>query len=364
MKRHFELDELPCPDNADRLREACNRQLREKDLRPQSILIDSGVETFVTSDAWLDMLDWHTLAQTKGLQPRMLPSLRADEAFAFDLPHYREWITRVGKRTGLIVNGLGDLLGALRARLDAFAAAGCVLSDHGLDSVGYAACSESEAETIFGHILNGQAPSAVERTQLETFLLLWLAGEYAGRGWTMQLHIGARRQTSSRLAAAAGKAGGYAVMCAAVDDTALVSLLNAMEGGAGLPRTILYSLNAAEYDWMACLSGSFVQEGVPGKVQLGPAWWYNDHHDGIERQLRAVAAYGVLEHSVGMNSDSRSFLSSVRHDYFRRTLCNLLGTWAQAGRLDPDGPQVVRLLDAICHRNARTMLEPVIPTSS
>lgn len=359
MKQHFGLDELPCPDNADRLMEICNQRLRENEVRPQSVLLGAGVEAFVTSDAWLDTLEWHHRVLEEGRQPRMRPSLRADDAFAFDSPGYREWLVRLGNETGHAIGSLGGFLRQLRTRLDAFAAAGCVLSDHGLDVVRYAACTESEGETIFQFILKGQQPTQAESAQLETFLLLWLAGEYAERGWTMQLHIGARRQTSSRLAAAVGKAGGYAVMRASVDDTALVSLLDAMEGGAGLPRTILYSLNANDYDWMASLSGSFVQDGVAGKVQLGPAWWYNDHHDGIERQLRAVSAYGVLKHCVGMNTDSRSFLSCVRHDYFRRILCNLLGMWVEAGRVSFDDLLNSDLLGAICHRNARAMLEPL-----
>ncbi|MBC2602568.1 glucuronate isomerase [Puniceicoccus vermicola] len=358
LAKYFQVDEPLSPENASEIREVCNQRLQEADFRPQALLQQSGVETFVTSDSWLDSISPHLRARQEGLQPQMFPSLRADAAFAFGSTEYPQWLQSLREVNGHPLQSLADFLEILSKRLDDFNKAGCRLADHGMDTVVYAPCSDGEAEAIFAKILTDHIPSEDEVAKISTFLILWLSGEYTKREWTLQLHMGARRETSSRLAGLSGKAGGFAVMRNRVDDKALVSLLDQMEHRASLPRIILYSLHAADYDWMSCLSGSFVEEGLSGKVQLGPAWWFNDHHDGIERQLRSVAAYGVLAHSVGMNTDSRSFLSSVRHRYFRRILCNLVGEWVEAGRLDPENPSTALLLENICFRNARNLVQP------
>ena len=364
LERFFGIDEQLSPKNAPHIWDQANERLSQPGFLPQSLLQSANVECLVTSDAWLDTLDYHQQAKADCLKPRLLPSLRADDAFAFESPAYLKWLNRLGQATGIGIHSLGTFLEALLKRLDVFDTSGCVLSDHGLDIPAYAACTEAEAESIFKQILNSAACSASEYRQISTFLLLWLAGEYTRRGWTMQLHMGARRETSSSLAGKVGKQGGYAVMRASIDDDAVVALLDAMESGAGLPRTILYPLNTLDYEWVASLSGSFVGEGMPAKVQLGPAWWYNDHYDGIERQLRAISSYGMLAHSVGMNTDSRSFLSSVRHEYFRRILCNLIAQWIKVGRVNASDMYSGGLIEAVCYRNARDMLGLLTQTIS
>lgn len=355
LAKFFGISETLSSSNAASIWSRCNERLAQDDLKPQALLAGSGVETFVTSDSWLDPLDSHHQAKVNGLQPQMLPSLRADDAFAFTKSGFADWLERLGQQTDTKVNSLSAFQTALYQRLNDFGAAGCVMSDHGIDVLRFASCSAAEAEVYFKKVVDQLSLSDLELAKLSTFLLLWLAGEYTERGWTMQLHLGAQRQTSSHLADSVSKPGGYAIMHASVDDEALVSLLDAMESGLGLPRTILYSLSTNDYEWMSCLSGSFVEAGKPAKVQFGPAWWYNDHNDGIERQLHAIASYGVLHDFIGMNTDSRSFLSSVRHDYFRRILCNIFAKWVEMGRMPFDS--VEPYMRAICYQNAKQYLK-------
>ncbi len=356
LRNFFGIEAVLTQENADSVRRQVNERLGEEAALPRSLLKLAGVETFMTSDGWLDNLEWHRQCREAKTDPKMLPSLRADQALEVDSPGFVAWLGKLTDTTGKDTATLRGFWEALEARLDAFAAVGCRLSDHGIDHLFFEPCSDSEAETLFKKAASGQKLEAGEADALRTDLLVRLAGAYARRGWTMQLHIGAQRKTSSRLASVAGKAGGYACIGSSLDVATLVCLLDAMEERGGLPRTILYPLNPSDYEMLGSLLGSFVEDGVPGKLQLGAAWWFNDHRYGIERHLEAVSAYGLLGRFIGMVTDSRSFLSGVRHEVFRRILCAHLGDLIERGQLPNEPYLILPLLRNVCYNNARQMI--------
>ncbi len=356
LQRFFGIEEILTPTNAEEIRRRCNDRLKEPELRPRALLRQAGVEVFVTSDQWLDPLDNHRKALAEETQPRMLPSLRADEALAVDSPGFPKWLEKLAAHTGREIVSLTDFQEALRHRLEEFAEAGCCISDHGIDQLFYEECPPDRAADLFAEVTAGKPLGGPKAAALKTHLLTFLSNQYAKRRWTLQLHVGAQRQTSRRLAKAAGKAGGYACIGSTLDIAILARLLDALEQQGGLPRTIIYPLNPGDYEMIASLCGSFVEDGMPGKLQLGPAWWYNDHRTGIQRHLAALANHALLGRFIGMTTDSRSFLSSVRHEYFRRVLCDQLGEWVEIGQLPNDPDWLGRLIRAVCHDNAAGFL--------
>jgi len=302
LKRYFDISELLSPESASRVWATCNERLGDSNYTARRLIARANVECLCTSDRLPDDLQAHARLAKSGFPTRVWPSLRVDEDATFD----RSLITE---------------------RLDFFQQRGCRLADH--------------AVTGFGS--DG---------------LRAYAREYGRRGWIMQLHIGAQRHTSTRLRQLAGPAGGYATIGPSCDIPGLCRFLDDLEQAGCLPRTILYPLNPADYAAVATLTGSFAEDGVRGKIQLGPAWWYNDHAWGIRQHLDALASYGLLSTFIGMTTDSRSLLSMVRHEYFRRVLCDWLGDQVQAGALPADDQLLGPLVRAVSYENARRCLFP------
>lgn len=291
LKRCFGIGELLSPDNAARVWDQCNAKLRSPEFTARQLITRAKVECLCTSDRLDDELEAHARLAESGFKTRVLPSLRDVERLD-------------------------------AARLDEFQRLGCRLADHAV-------------------------------TDFDDEKLRLLGCEYGRRGWIMQLHIGAQRQTSTRLRNIAGPAGGYATIGNSCDIPNLCRFLDDLEKEGCLPRTILYPLNPADYAALATLTGSFAEDGVRGKIQLGPAWWYNDHALGIRAQLDALASYGLLSTFIGMTTDSRSLLSMTRHEYFRRVLCDWLGDQMEAGALPDDEKLIGRLVRAIAYENAK-----------
>jgi glucuronate isomerase len=264
-------------------------------------------------------------------------------------------LSLLGGLTDVSIDSLSRLYEAIGRRLDQFDELGCRLSDVGLEDIPEPP-EAGELSATFDRLRSGKAVSEDEHRNLAAAVLLRLGGEYARRGWTMQLHIGAQRETSSRLRRVAGPAGGFACIGNAADIERLARFLDALESDAGLPRTILYNLNPTDSVPFATISGSFAEDGVAAKVQLGPAWWYNDHLGGIKAQITAIADYSLLSNSVGMTTDSRSPLSYIRHEYFRRVFCNLVAEWVDADRLPRDEGFLRRLVANVCYNNANQTL--------
>lgn len=353
LERYFGVTEPLNERNAGALFAHCNQMLQQPTHRARQLLSKANVEFVCTSDALLDDLGFHVRLAESGYAVRVIPSLRADDALAVESPTWGDWIKRLGSLVGIEIRDLESYEAALAARIDAFAEAGCFVSDHGIDDFGYVSVAKSVAADRFRSRLAGETLSLAEQTQLRSHLLEYFGREYARRGWAMQLHLGAQRTTSSRLKGIAGVTGGYATIGRQTDVAMLCRLLDALETSGGLPRTILYSLNPADYAAFACVTGSFAEEGVVGKIQMGPAWWFNDHDLGIKWQLDAISRYGLLSASIGMTTDSRSLLSMTRHDYYRRVFCDYLADQIEAGLFPDDAELQVTYVRRVCYENAR-----------
>jgi glucuronate isomerase len=356
LRRYFGIEEALDARSADRIWRAAEARLAEPGFTARGLLRQRRVAAVCTSDRLLDDLAAHTALAGATDAPRVLPSLRADDVVAVEAPEYDAWLAKLGERAGGAVRDYDAFRAAVGARLDAFATAGCRLSDHGLDEVAYVSTAEADTAALFARRVAGEDLGAADLVRLRSGLLRWLGGEYARRGWILQLHLGAQRRTSSRLRRLAGPAGGYATVGRPVDVPALCAWFDDLERDGGLPRVILYPLHPADFTSLAVLTGSFAEDGVAGKLQLGPAWWYNDHAAGMRAQLDAVAAHSLLSGFIGMTTDSRSLLSMVRHEYFRRVFCDWLAGQVRTGLLPDDSGQLGALVRAVGFGNARRAL--------
>jgi len=327
----------------------------------RALLALAPVACVCTSDRLLDDLADHRHLAGKLNATRVLPSIRADDALAVQSRDFPSWVQALGERTRVSINGLDDFLAAIEVRLEDFAVHGCVLSDHALDMFDYATTPASEADRAFRRRLEGRALEPGEVRALRSHLLAHLGTSYGRRGWAMQLHLGAQRDTSSRLRERVGPAGGYATIGQPANIGALCRFFDDLEREGVLPRTVIYSLHPGDYAPLAALPGSFTEEGVAGKVQCGPAWWFNDHVLGIRHHLDAISHYGFLSSFIGMTTDSRSLVSMTRHEYFRRILCDYLGEQAAAGRLPDDFALLSDCVRRIAYDNARHWLRLPLP---
>ncbi len=356
LKRFFDVDEALSPATADKIWETGNARLATPGFSIRGLLARTGTACVCTSDRLLDDLSPHATLAGLGGGLRVLPSLRADDVVGVDAPEFTDWLRQLGAATGIAVKDYDGYRAAVRKRLDEFSRLGCRLADHGLDNFSHEVVSEADVARLFARRLAGESLSAAELLRLRTGLLGFLGREYSQRKWIMQLHVGAQRRTSSRLRRLAGPAGGYSGIGPAVDVAALISWLDELEHAGALPRTILYPLNPADFVPLAVLAGSFVEEGVPGKLQLGPAWWFNDHAAGMRAQFDAMANYGLLSAFIGMTTDSRSALSMVRQEYFRRVFCDWLGEQVEGGALPSDLAELGGLVRDVSCDNARRFL--------
>ena len=340
MKRFFDYDGPIDAAHSAALWSHCNSLLEREDHSMIAFLRSVNAKRLTTSDDLLDDSSLHRKAsEAHGID--ISPSLRGDSILGFS-SHFL-------KRLAPSDSSLDSFLEAIRGRLDVFGADGCRLSDHSLDDgFLFVRTSRDRAAVLFGRI---PELNPAEFSELKSFVLEWLGTEYARRRWVMQLHVGARRNTSSRLRAAAGPAGGYASPGSCINIGNLCDFLDSLDSEGLLPKTILYNLNPADNAAFANLTGSFSESGMQ-KVKFGPAWWFNDHMYGIEANLEVLASHSLLSQSVGMTTDSRSVLSFSRHEYFRRILCNWLGEKVRRGHLLADEALLGGMVQDICYKNA------------
>ncbi len=346
LDRYFDIRTPLDSSTADRVWDAANERLSSPGFTARGLLSRANVRCLCTSDRLLDDLGSHRALARSDFAVRVLPSLRGDDITALE----PKWMAQLG------ADSHDGFTAAVVERLDAFDALGCRLADVALDDFTYVECEEPEAASLFARRLSGKALEAAEEVKLRSWLLGFLGRECARRGWILQLHIGAQRRTSSRLRRCAGAAGGYAAASGPCHIPSLCGLLDDLEKAEALPRVILYPLNPADFAALAILTGSFTGDSVAGKVQLGPAWWYNDHALGIRAHLDAISHYGLLSTFIGMTTDSRSFLSMVRHEYFRRVLCDWLGERVERGDLPDDPGLLGSVVRDVCHDNAESQL--------
>jgi glucuronate isomerase len=362
LQRYFDVDEPLSGKNAHEVWAAANSKLKNDAAFSVYEIFDKfKVYAVGTTDDPADNLEWHQkIAATKQTATLVLPSWRPDRALNIEKPDFAEYIAKLGTAAGRTIANLDDLLAALKDRLLFFDKAGCRASDHALEYPPFAVAEdgsvgvawEKEAANIFVAVLKGGKPTPREVDVYKTFVLNILAAEYHDRGWAMQLHFAALRAINARMLAAIGPDTGYDVIHDQPVAANLAKFLNLLEARNKLPKTILYTLNPKDYYPLATIMGSF-QGDIPGKMQLGSAWWFLDNRDGMEEQMKILGNVGLLSRFIGMLTDSRSFLSYPRHEYFRRILCNIIGVWAEAGEIPHDFGLLSGMVKDISFGNAQ-----------
>lgn len=353
LVRYFGITESLDERNADEIWAATGELLATSRLSTHGILQTFSVETLCTTDDPADDLSYHAGLAASDLPTRVLPSFRPDAALAVHRPDFfTAWCDRLAAAANREIRSFVDLLGALDERAGAFHAVGCRLSDHGLDSCPANPCPDAEAAAIFSRARAGLAASPDEQRQYAAVVMRFLGQLYARRGWTMQLHLGALRNANGRLFRALGPDQGCDSIRDCPQAESLARYLDALDSEGLLPKTILYNLNPADNYVFATMIGNFQDGSMAGKLQLGSGWWFLDQQEAMEWQLNALSNLGLLSRFVGMVTDSRSFMSYPRHEYFRRTLCNLLGADMERGRVPKDFGLVGRMVRGICHDNA------------
>jgi glucuronate isomerase len=353
LRRYFGIEELLSPETAESIWNKCNEMLSDDSFSARELIKRSNVKVLCTTDDPADTLEYHAkIARDKKFGIKVLPAFRPDRGLNIDRPGFKQWVGKLEKSAGRKISGYSSFREAISDRLDYFNSMGCRLSDHSLEPVVYSECSDEEASEIFEKAMNGWKPEPGEADKYRTNLLTFLGARYSELGWVMQLHIGCMRNNNSRQFGLLGPDTGFD----AIDDTAvarpLSRLLDKIDTVAGLPKTILYCLDPGANETISVIAGCFQGGGIPGKVQFGSAWWFNDHLDGMKRQMMVLASTGLLSRFVGMLTDSRSFLSYARHEYFRRILCNILGEWAENGEAPDDVALLGRMVRDICFSNA------------
>jgi glucuronate isomerase len=347
-------DRLLDPDSARGIFDACNQRLAEPSFTASGLLEQYRVKVVCTTDDPTDSLEHHLAHAQSPRATRLLPTWRPDGAMALaDLEAYAAWLARLEAAANLSIGSYSELLDALQRRHGFFHQAGCRLSDRGLDIVPDVHCTPERARVLFAKARSRQPLAAEEQEALRWRLLNDLAVLDQQRGWVMQLHIGALRNVNSRMRRTLGPNTGFDSIGDAPLAGPLARLLDELDREDHLPKTVLYNLNPADNELLAALAGSFQDGSVATKVQYGSAWWFLDQLDGMERQMNALSNLGLLSHFVGMLTDSRSFLSYSRHDYFRRLLCNLLGHDVRRGYVPDDHSLLAPLVKAVCFDNAR-----------
>ncbi len=353
LARTFDIHQPLKAHTASEIWTACNDKLASEGYSARNLLARGNTQCICTSDRLLDDLAAHEALAASDYRVKVLPSLRADDAINVSGADFAHWCQQLGSATGVQIDGLESFQVALGRRLDLFDARGCRLADVALDDFAYHSVKPQEVDALMRRCIGSQTLDGQQASGLRGAILVVLGEQCAKRGWILQLHMGAQRATSTRLRKLAGPAGGYASLGNACDIPSLCRLLDDLEFRDALPRTILYPLNPTDYAALATLGGSYAQDGVAGKVQLGPAWWYNDHQLGIAQQLQLAANHGLLSVLIGMTTDSRSLLSMTRHEYFRRVVCALLGDWMTQGQLPWDFDAVGGLVSDISYHNPR-----------
>ncbi|MGY3087937.1 glucuronate isomerase [Hymenobacter sp. UYAg731] len=354
LQRYFGITELLNKDSARRIYDECSAKLQTPEYSVQSLLKKMQVETLCTTDDPADSLEYHQAIAVAGFGVNVLPTFRADKAMAVDdARSYNAYLDKLATAAEVEINTFADLETALRRRHDFFASVGCRLSDHGLEHIYAAEYTAEEAAAIFLKIRSGSELTHAENHQFKAAMLVLLAEMDWEKGWTQQYHIGALRNNNSRMLRALGPDTGWDSIGDFPQGRALSTFLDRLDGQDKLAKTIIYNLNPADNDLMATTIGNFNDGSVAGKMQFGSGWWFLDQKDGMEKQLNALSNMGLLPRFVGMLTDSRSFLSYPRHEYFRRVLCNLLGNDVENGELPADMELLGRTVQNICYGNAR-----------
>jgi glucuronate isomerase len=362
LKRYFGIDELLNEQTAEAIWEKANALLNTSDFSAREILKKFRVQVVCTTDDPSDDLSHHQRVNTSETGFRMYPTFRPDQALRVHEPDkFNPWLNRLGQSSNTHIHSFTTFLDVLKMRHDAFHAHGGRMSDHGLPYCYANPCTERQAAAIFDKVRSGAPASSDQHEQFASFLMLFFGHLDAEKGWTKQLHLGALRSVNSRKVRELGPDTGFDCIGGWPQAQALCAYLDLLERENALPRMVLYNVNPADNYVFATAAGSFQDAATAGKIQYGSAWWFLDQKEGIESQLNALSNTGLLSRFIGMVTDSRSFMSFPRHEYFRRVLCNLLGREIEAGELPNDIELIGNMVRNICFENARGFLGLKLP---
>lgn len=355
LQRFFGIEKTLCPKNADEIWEETGKKL--KNMSARSLISSSNVEAVCTTDDPADTLEYHILlAKDDSFKTKVLPTFRPDKAVNITAADFPEYIAKLADVSGVEIKNTDGVIEALLKRADFFNEIGGRISDHAFVYVPFEKASDSEIDAIFAKAMVGEAVTDYEADCYKTKIMLALGKKFHQLGWTMQLHIGALRNNNSRMFEKLGPDTGFDSVADDKIAAKLAMFLDALDAEGSLPKTILYTLNPVHNFVIGTMLGNFQSSEAPSKIQFGTAWWFVDHRDGMEEQMRNLASLGLLSKFVGMLTDSRSFLSYPRHEYFRRILCNLIGTWVENGEYPDDWESLEEIVKGICYNNAKAYL--------
>ncbi|MCB0592700.1 MAG: glucuronate isomerase [Lewinellaceae bacterium] len=353
LQRYFGITKLLNPQTADGIYEQCSGLLNTPAYSTRNLLRKMNVAAVCSTDDPIDNLEHHRQAKADGFEITMLPAFRPDKAILVEKEEFAGYLQKLGAAAGAEIKDFDSLLQALKDRIDFFDDNGCRLSDHGLEQMYAAPFTPKQASTALKKRLSGQELSPQEADAYKSAILYELGCLYAEKGWVQQFHLGALRNNSSRMKRQLGPDTGFDSIGDFGQATALARFLNRLDTEDKLAKTILYNLNPRDNEVMATMIGNFNDGSVRGKIQFGSAWWFLDQKDGMEKQMNALSNMGLLSCFIGMLTDSRSFLSFPRHEYFRRLLCNLIGRDVHNGELPNDVEWLGGIVQDICYRNAK-----------
>ena len=358
LQRYFGVYEPLSVKNAHQVWEKVNSLLETEEYCARGLIAKSNVKIICTTDDPIDSLEYHRkLREDQSIEVNVLPAFRPDKGVELNAPVFRSWIEKLSAASAIKITNYSEFLKALGKRIEFFHEMGCRTADHGLEKAPYVERSQVELEEIFLQALQGKTISDDDAEGHRTAVLQFCGKKYAELGWAMQLHIGALRNNNSKMMAKLGPDTGYDAAHDHPMAACLAKLMDSMEKEGCLPKTIIYTLNSKDNVVIGTLLGNFQAGGIPGKIQFGTSWWFNDNKTGMIEQMIALSNLGLLSRFVGMLTDSRSFLSYTRHEYFRRILCNLLGTWIENGEVPADWDLVGGIVEDICFNNAKAYFD-------
>lgn len=353
LQRFFDYHGVLGADTAEEVWNLCNEKLKDPSMRVRSLIEKAGVTLICTTDDPADDLKWHKIiAEDETFSVQVLPAWRPDKAMNLEKPDYADYLKKLGESAEMTINSFADLKTALKKRLAFFDEMGCRASDHALEYVMYVPADENELESIFAKRLAGEQITREEELKFKTGFMLFVGAEYAKMGWAMQLHYGCKRDNNTGMYNKLGPDTGYDCINNYAPSSQMADFLNALNETGALPKTIIYSLNPNDDEAIGTILGCFQNSDVVGKIQQGSAWWFNDNKTGMIKQMTSLANLSLLGNFIGMLTDSRSFLSYPRHEYFRRIMCNLIGDWVENGEYPKDMNKLEKIVKGISYNNA------------
>ena len=353
LQRYFGYTGHLCGETAEEVWNLCNAKLQEDGMSVRNLIRQSNVKLICTTDDPVDSLEWHKkLAEDDTFEVKVLPAWRPDKAMNLEKPEYVDYIKTLSEVSGIEVKDFASMKEAILNRMDFFDSMGCSVSDHALEYVMYAPASEEEVDAIFKKALAGEGVSREEEMKFKMAFMQFVARAYHKKNWVMQIHYGCKRDNNALMYAKLGSDTGFDCINNYAPSAQTADFLNSLIATDELPKTILYSLNPCDNEAIGTILGCFQGTEAAGKIQQGSAWWFNDHKTGMIAQMTSLAILGLLSNFVGMLTDSRSFLSYTRHEYFRRILCELIGGWVENGEYPADYKVLEKIVKGISYDNA------------